>query len=279
MHPDRGEEIACASDKRTIHVWQVGNLASSTGNAPGLGSKSASNKGKGREQPPPISNSTNLKGISNTVESAAKALNYLKPYLPAYFSSQWSDLTWRIPHNASTTFHPAHVAALAEQDDIATCMYIQLDEDKETKHSRGKFRKQRLQELQRDTHHLVIITRSGAWFRLSMEPAPPPPIAAARRNKKRREKQSGPIFREENKENLPYTQDRHRQQQSDKTDRSPPLSKTGATASPRDANQRTQDEKKCRLVEYKRLGYGSDNEINEEQEDRSDLEFSSDSDE
>ena len=128
-----GEMVACSSDKNTIHVWHVGNLLSL--------SDSSTN-------PNPRRREDSSDGIKD------KPLNLLKPYLPAYFSSQWSDLIWRIP----TVNGSGREASARGEDDIAICIFVSSNPQ--------------LEQAQKD--QLLVVTRSGAWYRLSTFSTPAP---------------------------------------------------------------------------------------------------------
>lgn len=132
--PDRGGKLACASDKGTVHIWNLGDLS----NASAL---PVSDKGKSRER-------TSSSGASER----EKGLNVLKPYLPTYFSSTWSDLTWRIPESMAL-----NGTASTPEDDVAICAF--LPSGRSTVEEGG------------EQEQLVVVTRSGAWFRLSTSPA------------------------------------------------------------------------------------------------------------
>jgi hypothetical protein len=120
-HPDKGEIIACSSDKGTVHIWHVGDVTSSAG-----------------------SSATRERKTSGS-EAKDKPFNLFKPYLPAYFSSQWSDLTWRIP-TATSIATSKSSAIIAAQDDVALCVFpARVGTPKD----------------------LLVITRSGCWYRLS----------------------------------------------------------------------------------------------------------------
>lgn len=227
LHPDKGELVACASDKRTVHVWKVGDLSSDAPPSRSQAQQSSSG-GKSKEK------------------DTTKAFNLLKPYLPAYFSSQWSDLTWRIPHNASVTFHPAHVAALAEQDDIATCLFVHNNQKRpgETKIAHTKASRS-IDRREEETFYLLVITRSGAWYKLSTTPQS---LVANRSNTVQQ-------HMKERQRRVTIQDDKEHQYLS------------GA----KNANTSLQDKddvgKKCHMVEYRRIGYGSDGEEDDEDED------------
>lgn len=237
LHPDKGEMIACASDKRTVHVWKVGDLTL----PPSVGSASASS-----------SRTTNASGGKGKEKDTSKAFNLLKPYLPAYFSSQWSDLTWRIPHNASVTFQPSHVAALAEQDDVATCFFVRSPPASSSRErtAGAKPRKKKTSPGKgfEEPFYLLVITRSGAWYKLSVsKPSAASSAESAKTSSTRK------VSIQDDRENI--------------------------NPSSRSSTTRTKEEddgKKCRMIEYRRIGYGTDGEEDEEEDnDDDDENFSS----
>lgn len=243
--------IACASDKRTVHVWKVGNLtlpysSSSSSNTTSQAASSSSSggaSGKGKDK------------------DASRAFNLLKPYLPAYFSSQWSDLSWRIPHNASVTFQASHVAALAEQDDVATCFFVDASTSTLTPEegsTKSKTKKEKGDTAKEDPFYLLVITRSGAWYKLSV-----PQISASDAMTSGKATSSFSSSKARS----------HRVSIQDDRENIRPASRTGSsafTAARAPGNKDTQtdeDGKKCKLVEYKRIGYGSDGDDDEDDEE------------
>lgn len=90
--PRRGLQVFGVSDKETVHIWNVGDLTSTTVHqGPSL------KKGKMRE-----THTQDTKPTDKIVmDGRDRALNILKPYLPTYFQSTWSDTLWRIPSNTS----------------------------------------------------------------------------------------------------------------------------------------------------------------------------------
>ena len=125
---DKGGKLACTSDKGTVHVWTLGDLTSSS-------SIPSQDKGKSSGRERTASGSDRDKG-----------LNILKPYLPTYFSSTWSDLTWKIPESMAL-----NGTASTPEDDIAICAFLPS----------------KAGQAAEDQEQLVLVTRSGAWFRLS----------------------------------------------------------------------------------------------------------------
>jgi hypothetical protein len=266
-HPDKGGMIACASDKRTVHVWKVGDLSST--------SATSTSASKSSSQQTHSSSSSYSKGKGKEKDTPKKAFNLLKPYLPAYFSSQWSDLTWRIPHNASVTFQASHIAALNEQDDVATCFFVHpvvagvpsggdpsssgLDPiGKDRKNGKSK-KKKKDTEQDSDPFYLLVITRSGAWYKLSLFPSPTSTGTSEGRNSTSERRTRVTIQDDRNKDSRP--------------------SAAAAGPSATETKSREDEGKKCRLVVYKRIGYGSEGEEDEEEEDQMDSESDTDSEE
>ena len=130
---ENGGTVACSSDKGTIHVWHVGDLLSHF-HATSIHSQAAEQHDYAHE-------------------SKEKSLKMFKPFLPAYFSSQWSDLTWRIPSSTGAGLLSRETTS-TEEDDVAICVFVPQDSDS-------------VSSLANEQHHLLVITRSGAWYRLS----------------------------------------------------------------------------------------------------------------
>lgn len=259
LHPDRGEMVACASDKRTVHVWKVGDLSI------------PSSSSTATTSPSPALSHSSPPSSSSKVKDTAKAFNLLKPYLPAYFSSQWSDMTWRIPHNASVTFQPSHVAALAEQDDVATCFFVYSAAAREADMASSRSQKARRRKSsnkdEEDPFYLIVITRSGAWYKLSLSSGPSTTGSTQTRTAgPSSETRTRRVSIQDERENISPTS-RSRKASSAST-------KTSETNKVTD-----EDEKKCRLVEYKRIGYGTDGEEDEEEFGIEDVFTDSDDDE
>jgi len=108
--PTRGIQVFGVSDKETVHVWNVGDLASQSASAPSPSHTTQhrqhrqQQKGKMREgtssamATAPLQPPQKAAGI---FEGKDRALNLLRPYLPVYFQSTWSGTIWRIPKNTS----------------------------------------------------------------------------------------------------------------------------------------------------------------------------------
>ncbi|KAH8922452.1 WD40 repeat-like protein, partial [Atractiella rhizophila] len=101
FRPD-GCAICVSSDKGTVHVWELGDTKSLR---------------RGRKE-------------SST--DPTKPLNLLKPYLPKYFSSEWSHSQFRLPpptssQQASSPVATAgHRATTTVEDDICLCAWISV---------------------------------------------------------------------------------------------------------------------------------------------------------
>ncbi|KAK9900096.1 hypothetical protein P389DRAFT_7826 [Cystobasidium minutum MCA 4210] len=237
LNPDKGEMIACASDKRTVHVWHVGDLTLPYSAAGASASRNTS---------------TSLSGAKEK-EPATKAFNLLKPYLPAYFSSQWSDLTWRIPHNASVTFQASHVAALAEQDDVATCFFVDSSKVPLKDDRKDQSRQKKMQEneaAKEDLFYLLVITKSGAWYKLAIPQSPASEPSAKTSISSTSTSRNRKVSIQDDRENI----------------RPPSTVRKASINTSRNEKEAEEDAKKCRLVEYKRIGYGSDGDEEDEED-------------
>ena len=178
--PDRGVQIAASSDKGTIHVWHVGDL---------LNQQAQQRKRadlKRAESDSSARGGGSLSRAKTAFSVASKGAKLLKPYLPNYFSSTWSDLTWRLPPTrpaapstaplisaASGLASLAQVAAgsgstdiplkqddrLAQEDDVASCMFVPpLTTENSMSH-----------KAHPADCDVMVVTRSGAWYRLNTQ--------------------------------------------------------------------------------------------------------------
>lgn len=125
--PD-GSAICASSDKGTIHLWNLTNPNHSSNH-----SKQSSVDRLSTSAP------------SNTDSKKPLPLKLLKPYLPKYFHSKWSDAYYRLPTiNQGTSsirslpnlFHVSNI-----DDDVSLISWI-------------------------IENQIIVITRSGGWFRL-----------------------------------------------------------------------------------------------------------------
>jgi hypothetical protein len=125
IHP-LGLAMAAASDKGTVHIWDL------------------SREGTSRS--------------SSRTSSSSEGMTLLKPYLPKYFSSSWSDAQFRLPPpEPSTPRNLPFLDILAEEkrekalttedDPVLVCWTREPSSDK---------------------YHLVAITHSGGWFKLGL---------------------------------------------------------------------------------------------------------------
>ncbi|GAA5980380.1 hypothetical protein JCM10908_001633 [Rhodotorula pacifica] len=158
-----GGAVAVSSDKGTVHVWDL-----------------TRRKKDGAPQQEPAS------GASTPRQ---KQLSMLKPYLPKYFSSEWSHSQFRLPAPAppasrlpfslsnpsnypSTAFSSSGAAGAANaaptvEDDVCICAWI--DGNRDSARSATNNTASDFQSAQ-----LVAITRSGGWFRIAFDSEPPP---------------------------------------------------------------------------------------------------------
>ncbi|GAA5879269.1 hypothetical protein JCM3774_006420 [Rhodotorula dairenensis] len=150
-----GGAVAVSSDKGTVHVWDL-------------------NRRK-----------EDLEAQQETRSGAStprqKQLSMLKPYLPKYFSSEWSHSQFRLPAPAppasrlpfslsnpsnypssafsATGASTAHAAPTVE-DDVCICAWIDgLQDTIMSERLAAEFR----------SSQLVAITRSGGWFRIAFD--------------------------------------------------------------------------------------------------------------
>ncbi|KWU45386.1 WD40 repeat-like protein [Rhodotorula sp. JG-1b] len=125
-----GGAVAVSSDKGTVHVWD----------------------------------------LHRHKKDAEKQLSMLKPYLPKYFSSEWSHSQFRLPAPASPPSRlPAGTSTATSaptvEDDVCICAWIDVPPDdgqNERSAPSSDFR----------SSQLVAITRSGGWFRIAFDSEP-----------------------------------------------------------------------------------------------------------
>ena len=160
LRPDGGA-IACASDKGTIHIWRIDNAPS--------------------------------KYTSSQSSAPTEGIALLKPYLPKYFSSAWSDAQFRLPPpEAPQARSLPFLDQLAEEkrekpksveDDKVLCVWFKVPATSQTANSsadvgsgkgkrRGKFSAPASEAASVDDDYaLAIITHSGAWFKVRLTEA------------------------------------------------------------------------------------------------------------
>ncbi|TNY21337.1 hypothetical protein DMC30DRAFT_203361, partial [Rhodotorula diobovata] len=203
-----GDRVAVASDKGTVHVWDLRREARDE-----------------REK---------RKREASASGSSTPRLSLLKPYLPAYFSSEWSHAQFRLPAPPGTPpasrlpfslanpgpiprtpFSPAAGAgpgagaggeglkgATSVEDDVCVCAWVEVDvpggeEGDDAPHQvpppapapapapapdpHARRRSSAAQQpapppapQRRRETQLVALTRSGGWYRLAFSPAPAP---------------------------------------------------------------------------------------------------------
>lgn len=103
----------------------------------------------------------------------------LKPYLPKYFSSEWSHSQFRLPppgpassrlpFSLSTPSHSSAQSGTAPtiEDDICTCAWIDLPRRADPAPTGAGTGPSELSDLSES--QLVVITRSGGWFRIAFD--------------------------------------------------------------------------------------------------------------
>lgn len=153
------------------------------------------------------------------------------------------------------------MAALAEQDDVATCFFVWTQADaKRPREEMPRTRKtnkasQRVSEPE-DPYYLLVITRSGAWYKLSLShsTSTSAPATTSKSGSSNIQAYQGRV------------KDAHKHSLS-------------STAQKAGAGEAAPESNKCRLVEYRRIGYGTDGEEDEDKADFDiDVDFDQDSD-
>ncbi|KAL7009486.1 Phosphatidylinositol 3,5-bisphosphate-binding protein [Cystobasidiomycetes sp. EMM_F5] len=190
--PDRGHKVAAVSDKGTVHVWSVGDLTSTA-----VPSTKVPNQ-HSRERKKSSGSSSGNTALS-AITAAGKGIRQLKPYLPAYFSSHWSDMSWRIPPTRPAPPSTASLAnaasgvigiaqafsgtssseqssgsqtrqhldeRLAEEDEVATCVFVPPISS--SPHDSASRREAFNKDKEEQEYELIVVTRAGAWYRLGL---------------------------------------------------------------------------------------------------------------
>lgn len=182
-----GGAVCVSSDKGTVHVWDLGT---------------------GREE--------RRKAESDSSEnSRQKQFNILKPYLPKYFSSEWSHSQFRLPPPAPpasrlpfSLSNPGDTGRSTPtvEDDVCICAWIEVERDapppppaptpKGKERERDPSKENRGGRPHAHHHHrgssarvepevtttpqvvesqIVALTHSGGWFRISLGATPSGP--------------------------------------------------------------------------------------------------------
>lgn len=141
IHP-QGAAVAAASDKGTVHIWNF--------SAELEGEQDAENDPAARpysRRPPQ--------------RAPSEGVALLKPYLPKYFSSTWSDAQFRLPPPApaqprglpflDALSEEKREKAITVEDDQVVVAWVE-----DPTLSKGR------------SHCLLAITQSGGWFKLGM---------------------------------------------------------------------------------------------------------------
>lgn len=121
--------------------------------------------------------------LTRSDRTRQKQFALLKPYLPKYFSSEWSHSQFRLPPPAPTASRlPFSLSAAASansagpptvEDDVCLCIWVDhIDtmtpgQDIPGGSSKGKG-VQDIQERNSPEPQIVALTRSGGWYRISL---------------------------------------------------------------------------------------------------------------
>lgn len=110
-----------------------------------------------------------------------KQFNILKPFLPKYFSSEWSHSQFRLPAPAPppSRLPFSHSSTVAEglggrstptvEDDVCRCAWIEYEvEVPPTTTAKGKDRVGA--PVTRIEAQIIALTNSGGWYRISLGP-------------------------------------------------------------------------------------------------------------
>ncbi|KAK4058110.1 Phosphatidylinositol 3,5-bisphosphate-binding protein [Microbotryomycetes sp. JL221] len=161
-----GNAVAVTSDKGTVHAWDLTTTKQDKRKSDGEAYES----------------------------SRHKQLDMLKPFLPKYFSSEWSHSQFRLPASGPSPSKLPNFAAFASpspsstgttdertgrgplrtEDDICICGWIKVGADAQNARSPfvNRSNQRPAQETTRDDdtgdYQIVAITRSGGWFRISL---------------------------------------------------------------------------------------------------------------
>lgn len=108
-----------------------------------------------------------------------KQFNILKPFLPRYFSSEWSHSQFRLPapalppsrlpfsHSSTSPEGPGGRSTPTVEDDVCRCAWIDY-EVSTTKSTKGKERL--VPPESRVEAQIIALTNSGGWYRISLGP-------------------------------------------------------------------------------------------------------------
>ena len=143
-----------------------------------------------RVRPPsssePSQSSATLTSASNCRNSRQKQFNILKPFLPRYFSSEWSHSQFRLPppapapsrlpfsHSSTLSDNMGGRSTPTVEDDVCRCTWIEYPiEDPPSNPAKGKG-KERDSTIPlpppRMEAQIVAVTNSGGWYRISLGP-------------------------------------------------------------------------------------------------------------
>ncbi|KAK4054825.1 Phosphatidylinositol 3,5-bisphosphate-binding protein [Microbotryomycetes sp. JL201] len=140
-----GKAVAVSSDKGTVHAWDL-----------------------------TTSRQEKRKADQEAYESSRqRQLDLLKPYLPKYFSSEWSHSQFRLPAPAPspsklpnfaslspTDLGKSSASASSVEDDVCMCEWIKIDRPLDSS---------RRPDSDGDEFQIIAVTRSGGWFRIKLD--------------------------------------------------------------------------------------------------------------
>lgn len=166
-----GGRVSVTSDKGTVHIWDLG---SGDGHRREESSEYVSSRARARIM------------LTRCTESSKKTqLKLLQPYLPKYFSSEWSHSQFRLPAPAPTasrlpfslstasTLSGERSSTPTVEDDVCISTWIEVEiplaNPPEREAVKGKMREQP-REVERPTRkesQVIALTRSGGWYRIA----------------------------------------------------------------------------------------------------------------
>ncbi|KAM0793151.1 hypothetical protein ACM66B_000626 [Microbotryomycetes sp. NB124-2] len=150
-----GKAVAVSSDKGTVHAWDLTTTRQDKRKAEQDGYES----------------------------SRQRQLDMLKPYLPKYFSSEWSHSQFRLPASGPAPSKLPNFGSLSPtgefgtgkgsstamsiEDDVCVCEWIKVDKSMGLDDVRAGASSQDKDDA--CDYQIVAITRSGGWFRIKLD--------------------------------------------------------------------------------------------------------------